>query len=106
MNPDTKTVLVILAFVLITILIFRPYHRTNNYGDMEHYNPSFDSRYVDPRVHPYSKDVVFRPDTDKHYALDDIANNDPDKIVVAPYKWANDPNTNTSDIIPATWKRI
>jgi len=29
-----------------------------------------------------------------------------DKIVIVPKKWFNDPNINTDDLIPASWKRI
>ena len=30
----------------------------------------------------------------------------PGKIVIAPRKWFNDPNIDTADIIPASWRRI
>ncbi|MCX6985034.1 MAG: alpha-1,2-fucosyltransferase [Lentisphaerae bacterium] len=30
----------------------------------------------------------------------------PEKIIIAPQKWFNDPSTNTSDLIPAEWIRI
>ncbi len=30
----------------------------------------------------------------------------PDKIVIAPKKWFNDPNMDTSDLMPESWRRI
>ncbi|MFH0972649.1 MAG: alpha-1,2-fucosyltransferase, partial [Patescibacteria group bacterium] len=33
-------------------------------------------------------------------------NNNPNKIVIAPQKWLNNPNINYSDIIPSTWIKI
>lgn len=93
-----KTLLIILAFVVITILVFKPFHScgndssTGNNGsnvdasssnteqERECYDAAFDSKYIDPRVNPYSKDIAFRPDTDIVYGLDDPMNNDPDKL--------------------------
>lgn len=76
MDNDIKTVLIIIVFVLIVILLFRP----QNANGKEHYDAAFDSQYVDPRVNPYSRNIAYRPDTDKHFVLDDVANTDPDKI--------------------------
>jgi len=33
-------------------------------------------------------------------------NNNPDKIVIAPHKWFNEPGINTYDLIPETWIRL
>ncbi len=33
-------------------------------------------------------------------------NNNPDKIVIAPAKWFNDPKINTRDLIPDDWIKI
>ncbi len=33
-------------------------------------------------------------------------NRNPDKIVIAPRKWFNDPSINTDDLIPESWMRI
>ena len=33
-------------------------------------------------------------------------NQNPDKIVIAPQKWFNDPTINTNDLIPSTWIRL
>jgi len=33
-------------------------------------------------------------------------NSNPDKIVIAPERWFNDPNINTNDLIPKTWIRM
>lgn len=33
-------------------------------------------------------------------------NNNPNKIIIAPQKWFNNPNINYSDIIPSTWIKI
>ena len=90
MDSGTKTLLIILAFVVITILVFKPFHScsvdvSNTLSDSEEeretYNASFDFKYADPRVNPYSKDVTFRPDTNDMYGLDDPANNDPNKLL-------------------------
>lgn len=32
--------------------------------------------------------------------------NNPDKLVVAPERWFNDPSINTSDLIPSDWQRL
>jgi hypothetical protein len=89
MESGTKTLLIILAFVVITILVFKPFHSCSvDPGDTlldseeerETYNASFDFKYADPRVNPYSRDVTFRPDTNDMYGLDDPANNDPNKL--------------------------
>lgn len=33
-------------------------------------------------------------------------NNNPDKLVVGPKKWFNDPKVNTSDVMPSSWIKI
>ncbi len=33
-------------------------------------------------------------------------NNNPEKIVIAPKRWFNDPSINTNDLIPGRWNRI
>jgi len=33
-------------------------------------------------------------------------NQNPNKIVIAPNRWFNDPSINTSDLIPMSWLRI
>lgn len=89
MDSRLKTLLIILAFVVVTILVFKPFQSCGNNKDLlssvptqekECYNPSFDSKYIDPRVSPYSKDIAFRPDTGAVYGLDDTVNSDPDKL--------------------------
>lgn len=85
MEEHIKIVLIVLAFILITVLLFRPYSCVSKQqgmidGEYEHYNASFDSKYVDPRVHPYSNNVTYRPDSNVRYGLDDIANTDSTKI--------------------------
>jgi hypothetical protein len=90
MDSGMKTLLIILAFVIITIMVFKPFHScsvstTNTLLDSEEeretYNASFDFKYADPRVNPYSKDVTFRPDTNDMYGLDDPVNTDPNKLL-------------------------
>jgi hypothetical protein len=85
MKEHIKIILIVLAFVLITVLLFRPYSCVSKQSGMlgeeyEHYNASFDSKYVDPRVHPYSTNVTYRPDSNVRFGLDDIANTDSTKI--------------------------
>lgn len=96
MDSNIKTLLIILAFVVITIIVFKPFHscdthssnarlssRSNSEAEEERecYNPSLDSKYINPRVSPYSKSITFRPDADNVYELDDPANSDPDKLL-------------------------
>lgn len=76
MNQNFKTVLILLIFVVIVILLFRP-----SYCDRDDVKTEpFQHMYLDPWVHPYSKDITFRPNNDKQYVLDDTANTNPFKV--------------------------
>jgi len=46
----------------------------------EPFSAASDSQYVDPRVHPYSRTITYRPDTPAMYVLNDDVNNDPNKL--------------------------
>lgn len=64
MDSTTKTVLILITFTIIIVLLFRPCDDTPMNDNGEHYNNNeFNQVYHNPRVHPYSRDVVFRPDS-------------------------------------------
>ena len=59
METAIKTLLIILAFVIITVLLFG----SSSSPKRECYDASFDPKYADPRVSFYSKGITFRPDS-------------------------------------------
>ncbi|VBB18699.1 hypothetical protein YASMINEVIRUS_1231 [Yasminevirus sp. GU-2018] len=67
-----KTVLIIAVILLIILLLSRQSTPkvTKESGNKECYYESTDQTMIDPRVHPYSKNIAFRPDS----------NDDPDDI--------------------------
>jgi hypothetical protein len=78
MDKSTKIFIFIIIFVIITYLLFLPNGTPMNEIQDEHYtsvekvgySPSFD---IDPRDHPYSKDIAFRPDANgKMNVMNDI----------------------------------
>lgn len=56
MDSNLKIVLILAAFAIITVLLFRPYS-DDSCGKREQYSPD----NIDPTNHPYSRDVAFRP---------------------------------------------
>jgi hypothetical protein len=73
MDSTLKTILIIAVFAIITILLFKPSDdkcNSSNYLQSEHYTASFDPKFVDPLVHPYSKNIVYRPDSQSEYKSD------------------------------------
>jgi len=73
MDSTLKTILIIAVFAIITILLFKPFDDkcdSVNTNQSEHYTASFDPKFVDPLVHPYSKNIVYRPDSQIEYKSD------------------------------------
>jgi hypothetical protein len=70
MNPNLKIFLIVLAFVVITVLVFSPYYCPDPTTN-EHYVASFDPLFVDPRVNPYSKNITYRPDSPSFLSAND-----------------------------------
>lgn len=75
-----KTLLIIAVLALIIIIIYNNFS-TNNVN--EHYYASFDSRYIDPSVNPYSKDITYLPYARTEPVINDPANSDTTKLFTA-----------------------
>jgi hypothetical protein len=56
---DSKTLLIVAILIIIVVIITSPT------GCAENYSASFDPKYIDPLIHPYSKNINFRPDVQK-----------------------------------------
>lgn len=61
MESTIKTLLILIAFVVITVLLFSSSPEPKKEG----YDASFDPKYADPRVSFYSRGITFRPDSNK-----------------------------------------
>lgn len=82
MDSNIKTLLIILAFVSVTIIVFMPFYSCDSSDSnlTECYDASFDWKYANPRTNPYSKNITYRPDADSTYTIDDPVNSDPYKL--------------------------
>lgn len=60
-----KIILIFTLVLLITIILVKSSNpKSNSSSIKECYYASMDDTMIDPRVHPYSKDITFRPDSD------------------------------------------
>lgn len=57
-------ILTIMVFLLIVIVIYKSTYQQRSQSRLyrEPFYASFDEKYIDPKIHPYSHDIGFRPD--------------------------------------------
>jgi hypothetical protein len=108
MLDTTKIIVIIFIAAVIVLLIINldkltGSGKTYNAQNKECYNAPFDSAIVDPRKHPYSRDIAFRPDDQTTPSLDDDVVNDATKIFthLADQEYGVNVYGNTADTDPS-----
>lgn len=69
MDRFIRNFLIIIVIILILFILLSQITKPD--VSNEYYTKSFDPLYVDPHVHPYSRDIEIRPDTEDIFSTND-----------------------------------